>query len=356
MNNGNGPDEPTEFDRLMALDDEAFVKEVTGQSSDDGTTPPAAAAGEPESNPSGGQPVPGEAGGTGEPVSQPGTTEPGSADWLAALPEDVQNRIKADREERDRKAQEAEDRYKALHGRLAPTQQALAETQQRLAQYQRTPATTVAEPPAQQPGQSLDSYFDSEIWKEWAEMYPGDAKVLRNGLEAQRQVLQGRIDQLEQRYGQLEQRLGQTEQVATRTVVNDGISRLDATHKDWRDINQSDEFWEWADGWRATQPAKLRELYYDDVQWRDFWNDPDFAIARISEFKAATQRAPEPPVATTTPTTQPESTQPTAQPPANNPRLSMSVAPEVRGSPVPPAISTDGLSEAELFEHLWNQS
>lgn len=356
MSHGHGPD-TDEFDRLMALDDEAFQQEATGQQDGGEAPPPAQAAGTPPPEAaSGGQEAPGEGGGDGGTTpAQPGATDLPADDWLAALPEDVRTRIQKDREERAQALQESENRFKALHERLAPTQRALSEAQTRLAQMQHRPAAQPSEaPPAPQAGQTLDSYFDSPVYKQWAEDFPGDAKVLRDGLEAQDRALRGQLSQLEAQLQQLNQRLGQTEQVASRTVVNDEISRLEAAHPDWRDLNNSDEFWSWFEDWKVTQPKSLRGQYYDAERLRELWCDSDFAIARISEYKAST--APPPPATVTPPVTpQPESTQP-AQPPPRDPRLSMSVAPEVRGSAVPPAISTEGLSEAELFEHVWNQT
>lgn len=355
MNNGQGPDEASEFDRLMALDDEAFNKVTQGQQDSGEGAPPAQAADVPDPASSGGQAAPGEGGEDGGPApAQPGATGTAGEDWLAALPDDMRQRVEQERAERARVLQEAEDRFKALQGRLAPTQRALSEAQERLARMQAAPAAA-PEPPVQQAGQTLDSYFDSDGWKQWSEDFPGDAKVLRDSLEAQDRAWRGQIHQLSEQVNQLNQRLGQTEQVASRTVVNDEISKLEAVHSDWRDLNNSEEFWGWFEDWKLSQPKSLRGQYYDPERLRELWTDSEFAIARISEYKAS--QAPTPPVTATPPAApaQPESTQP-VQPAAPNPRLSMSVAPEVRGSPVPPAVSTEGLTEAELFEHIWNNT
>lgn len=340
----NGP-ETDDLDRLMALDDAAFQQEATAGEPKESQepSPPAPAAAPPAPA--------ADAGGQAATV---GSGEPAAADtddWLASLPEDVQTRIKADRAERERQIEESENRFKALHGRVAPIQQRLSELER--AHASRTTSQPTAAPPVQQPGQTLDSYFDSTDWKEWSETFPGDAKVMRASLEAQDRVWQERFARLEGRYQNIEQRLEQTVHTVQSRTVDDEASKLEAAHSDWREINNSDEFWNWFEGWKLTQPKSQRGQYYDPEALQSLWNDSDFAIARISEYKTtvAPPAAPTPPApAAQTP---PESTQP-AQPPARNPRLSMSVAPEVRGAAVPPAVSTEGMSEAQLFDHLWN--
>lgn len=351
MNTAGGPEfEFEEFDRLMTLSPEELEQEANKQGT---AQPPAPAAGEadPAAVAGGGQP-PGDGGGSGGESPDPGELD-ANQDWIAALPDEVQQRIKDEREQREKERRESEDRYNALHGRLAPVQRRLSELENQL-RYQAHPSEPQAPAaPAIQPGQTLDSYFDSTDWKEWADTYPGDAKVMRAGLEAQDRAWGTRYTQLEQQLQHVVQRLDATAQAVQTRTSTEEVARLEEKHSDWRELNQSDDFWGWAESWRASQPKSLRSMYYDDAAWREMWNDADFAIARIDEYKAATQ-PPSPPAPPTPPSApQPESTQPVAQPPRNT-RLSMSVAPEVRGSPVPPAVSTEGMSNEQLFEHLWN--
>lgn len=358
MSNGQGnPGDEFDFDSLYALDEERFQQVASGQAVQEGDSPPAQAAGEPTPNVSGGQeaPVSGSEGG-GNPAGS-GATDTGD-DWRSQLPEDVRARIDAEIKAREEAALDAENRFKALQGRLGPTQRELSAAQARLAALERNAGMEQpASPPVIQPGQSLDSYYDSEDWKDWEETYPGDAKVLRSALNAQQKALQEQIARIEGRYTQLEQRLEQTATAVTSRVVNDEISRLDEAHPEWRDYDKSDEFWAWADEWRASQPKSLRGVFYDEANWRQMWNDADFTIARISEYKAAKAPAPAPsaaPVQPTAPEQQPASTHTAATPPVRDPRLAMGVAPEVRGSAsVPPAIPTDGMNEDQLFDHLW---
>lgn len=359
MNNGQGPDEAAEFDRLMALDEGALSADEKGQQVQADATPPAPAA---DATPagevvagSGGQDAPGSEGeGGGSSTAAPGATDV-STDWVSSLPADVQARIKEEREQLQRDKQAAEDRYQALHGRLAPTQQALSEAQRQLAQRQQVVAQP-ATAPVQQDGQSLDSYFDSDDWKRWADDFPGDAKVLRAGLESQQQAWVGRLTGLEQRIVQLSQRLESTEQVASRTVVKDEIAWLKEQHPDWEQVNQSDEFWAWFNNdWRTKQPKSVRGMYYDEATLDMLWNDAEFAAERITDYKASRQAAPAP-VVVPDPTPPANSTQP-APVPARNPRLSMSVAPDVRGGPpATQAVPLDSMEPGEAFDYVWNNT
>lgn len=358
MSNGQGnPGDELDFDSLYALDQAEFQRVASGQQDQEGDPPPAPAAGEPAPTVSGGQeaPVSGSEGG-GNPAGS-GATDVGDDDWRSQLPQDVLARIDADIKAREDAAREAEARYNALHGRLAPTQQALSAAQARLAEYERNTAvpSTPAQPPQIQPGQTLDSFFDSEDWKDWEDTYPGDAKVLRSALNAQQRHWQDRIESIEGRYNQLEQRLTQTASAVTSRVVNDELAKLEAAHPDWNVYDQSDEFWAWADEWRAAQPKSLRNTFYDEANWRQMWNDSEFTIARLNEYKAAKAPAQPPaPAVTEAPVSQPASTHTAQAPQPRDPRLAMGVAPEVRGSgAVPPAIPVDGLDENQLFDHLW---
>lgn len=357
MNNGTPGEQPTEgqeFDRIFALDDDALGNPAEPKPP---VTPPAQAAGEGGEPNSGGQPATGDGGESGgTPTEQPAATDtPSDDDWLASanLPEDVVTRIRADREARDNAIREAQQRYDALHGRLAPTQQRLADTERRLAQMTRQPAEPAPTPPVMQPGQSLDSFFDSAEWKAYADDYPGDAKVMRSALEADRAMWQQHVQHLDARLNQLARRLESTEQVASRSVINEEISLLEKRHPDWMDINNSDEFWGWFDGWRASQPKSLRAMYYDDAKLGELFNDAEWTASLLDGYKAQHQAAPHAQVPAQAPAPQSNSTPP-AQPQAPNGRLAMSVAPTVRGgAALPQAINTDGMSEAEAFDALW---
>ncbi len=353
MIENNGPaDEAAEFDRLMALEGSETETEVTEKEADE--APPAPVAADTTvAEVTGDQGAPvggGEGGGTNaEPT---GATDIPQDDWVTTLPQEVQDRIKAERETREQELQAERDRYKALHGRVAPVQQALNDAQRRLNERQQVVQPAQPAAPTQGVDQTLDSYFDSPGWKQWEADFPGDAKVLRSGLEAQQRVNQTALSRLEEQVQGLTQRLGQTEQVASRTVANDELSKLESVHSDWRAINESDEFWnDYFESWRAKQPKSIRDQFYDPDKLNVLFNDSEFVIARLDEYKAQRQSVAPPAVVDQVPP--PESTQP-AQPPAPSARLAMSVAPDVRGgSPVPQVVSLDTLTPGEQFDHVW---
>lgn len=250
------------------------------------------------------------------------------------------------------KYKELEDRYNALHGRLAPTQRQLSELQVRLQQMEQQRAQ-----PAQTPAQRqevTDSFFDSDHFKSWEEKFPGDAKILRDAIESERRASRGAIEQLNETVNGLAQRLERTELVTTRTEVNEETKSLSTRHPDWQKHDESGEFWEWfSNEWRVKQPKSLRAMYYDEGQVQRLFNDADFLADRLDEFKAEKGYIKPDPEPEQKPTQQVDSTQ--AQEPGD-PRLDLSVAPDVRGhGQVPRGMPLQSLSEAEQFEALMRQ-
>lgn len=347
----NGPATPAaeelDFDRAFALDDAALDATVQKDSGEPAAPAPAAAA---ETPPDQGTPaVPDGGSGGGNPPDPAGTSVSTEDDWISALPEDAQARIKAEREARKQELDQAEVRYRALHGRLAPTQQALSDAQRRLAQVTATPAQAAT--PTPQPGQTADSYFDSPAFKAYEADFPGDAKVMREAHLAQQQAHQQQLASLEGKLNALAQRLESTEQVTSRTAIQSEAEKLAAKHPDWQEINESAEFWDYFDDYRARQPKSIRAMYYDEGQLKQMFSDAEFTSAMIDGYKQA--KAGPAVVPTTPAATTPESTQP-AQPSAQSARVAMSVAPTVRGGgTIPAAIPLDQMDPAQQFEHLW---
>ena len=341
-----GPEE-NEFDRLFSDEQADPTSNVDaepskGEESQQAEVVAGESAGDGE--------APGEAGGEeGEPqASQPGAET--ITDWLEALPEEVRTRIETERAEAAAERKKVEDRYNALHGRLAPVQQALSDAQRRLrerelAQQEQRPASTQDSVP--------DSYFDSDGWKQWAEDFPGDAKVLRTALEAQRQKQETEIRQLKEQVQSIAGRIGQAEEATIRQSLESEEAKLEAVHPDWREVNQSDEFWDWFDGYRSQQPKSVRGMYYDKEHLQTMFADSEFAADMIGRYKETIAT----PTVTQPPATQTDSTQTPAPTQPGNARLAMSRAPDVRGSAqVPRAVALDSLPPEKQFEHLWNQS
>lgn len=284
--------------------------------------------------------------GDGAQQADAGAEQTAADDWLASLPEEVQDRVRS-----ERKA--AEDRYNALHGRLAPTQRALSEANQRLAQAVRPQA-----PPAQATPQQQDSYFDSDGWKRYAEDFPGDAKVMREAIERQTAMAESRYNSLAQRLDQLSQGVSLATSHVQDTAIQKQVAELEKLHPDWQDVNQSQEFWDWFDGYRSSQPAALRSALYSDDALSELFTDARWTAERISDFKAQTGFGGAVSAQTAA---APESTQPAASNaqarPSGAARLRMAAAPDVRGGGSSPrgAVPIDSLPPRQAFEALWNQ-
>lgn len=352
----NGPDDnELDFDTLWNADSETAKPEEAPADTSEAqeqqespATPPIEASEE-----SGGAEAATETSeGSGEPETKPAAASTPEYEWLAEAPATVQERVKQE-------LKQAEDRLKALQGRLAPTQRALSDAQLRLnqlTQQQQQQQQAAASAPQIKEGQSDSDYFDSDEFKAWAEDYPGDAKILRGAVKAQQRGQQEAIKQLQSTVEQLQGRLAQTEQVTSRThleSLQEEEQRLEAAHPDWRELNDSDEFWEYADQWRASQPKAMRDVLYDQKRWEAMWSEADFVAARLSEYKA-TKAPPAQPAATPPAQAQIESTQTPPAQPAANARLAMSVAPDVKGhGQSPRGVPLAALSPEEQFDHLW---
>lgn len=274
-------------------------------------------------------------------------------DWIASLPLDAQERVR--KEIKDR-----EDRFKALHGRVAPLQQALNEAQRTLNQRQQTQQTAApAMPDAAASRAETDSYFDSEQWKRFEDDFPGDAKVMRAALERQQAVYRGEVETLRGRLEKIEQSAVRAEQVVQQTELAEQQRLLSEQHPDWQEVNGSDEFWDWFDSFRAGQPEEVRGSYYDEKTLKRWFANADFAGRMITYFKRDTGSvAPPPAPPATTNSTQPADAPPAAPAaPAPSVRQRMGVAPDIRGGAVPPSANpTTGMTEREQFEHLWKQA
>jgi hypothetical protein len=287
--------------------------------------------------------------GSGEAAAAPdstaATTTTAETDWIASLPDDVQERIRE-----ERKA--AEDRYKALHGKVAPMQRQVNELQRRLAQP--APAPAAASTSAAQD----DSYFDSDEWKRYEADFPGDAKVIRAGIERQQKAVAALEAKVEARLQQLDRGVQAVTARDAEADLEAQINALTEKHPDWQEINASDQFWEWFDGYRAQQPGVLRDALYDEKKVNELFRDATWTAARISEYKAATgYTAPSAAAATTTATaTTPAATTERTQPAQTaGARLRMAAAPDVRSTGAPrTSVPLDSLSPAEQFETLWN--
>jgi hypothetical protein len=349
--------QPEDFDSLWALEagQTPPPPAATPPANSDATPP---ANGEtPPTEAQGVQPAPAGGSEAGATPPQPGATDSTTDNdaWIATLPEDAQQHVRQWQEKNAKAVKDAEDRFNALHGKLAPTQRRVSELERELARQAKTPpqAPTPATPAATAPTE--DSFFDSTEWKRYAEDFPSDAKVLRASHEAQVQAHKATRTQLEQRLSSLESRLDQTsQQVASRNVESE-VEKLAQAHPDWMEVNASEQFKEWFDGWRATQPKSLRSQFYDGERLKELFNDSEFCIGLLDAYKAQhaptpTPTTPVPPAANATPP-QTDST----QPPRRDPVVAMATAPSVQSrAPMTQTVRLEDLPPEQQFEHVWN--
>lgn len=285
-------------------------------------------------------------------VVAPEVPAPVEDDWVTSLPPEVQEKIAAERTA-------AQQRYDALHGRVVPLQRQLS----RLQTPQRQAAPAAPTPQQQQvvarQEAALEDFFKSPSWTEYEASYPGDAKVMRAGLERQAADTQGKIGTLEQRLGQFESQLVATTSTVQSAALDTQVNMLEAAHPDWREFNNSNEFWDWFfEDWRYNQPKEVRGVYFDDAKLNEMWADHEFAGARIAEYKARATPAPTPAVPATQDGQQhPQPTQAQPTPPAPTAaqvRQSMAASPTIKGgAQVPRGVPVETMTEEERFDALW---
>lgn len=258
-------------------------------------------------------------------------------DWLAGVDPAIAARIRAERTE-------AENRFKALHERVAPLQRTL-ETLQRQTRQPPT-VTPPAAPATGATAAEVDSFFESPKWKQWAEDYPGDAEIMRTAFEQSQRENATKVQTLEQRLAGLEGKLGSVAQVTGDIELNRQTAELERVHPDWREVDQSDDFWLWFDGYRATQPVEVRDAWYDPATLDRWFKNADFTSRMITNYK---REAPQAPVVT--------AAQSASEPAKPDVKLRMSESPSVKGGQRPPAtVPLESMTPAEQFHHLWNQA
>lgn len=269
--------------------------------------------------------------------------------WVAALPPEVQEKVNRIKEERAA----AQSRYDALHGKVAPTQRALAQANSQLANLR---SQIAAQPAAQATSTEDSSYFDSEEWKQYAEAFPGDAKVIAAAIKQGRAADANRIAQLERMVAEQGSVVASTQRVAADVELGRNIQELSARHADWEDINKSEAFWDWFDGYRAAMPEEVRDAFYDPPTLDRWFATAKFTGDMITRFKADTGYSAPQAQAPAQPATESTPQQPASQ--SGSARLRMAASPDVRTSGSAPrgAVPLETLSPKEQFDAVWNAS
>lgn len=265
-----------------------------------------------------------------------GGEQPESDDPLAGVPDDVRSLL----EEHQSKLRQAEERlaqrereYHALHNRLAPTQQKLAEYERLLKKDTQAPGDGKA-------ADALDSVLNSPKFKRYAESYPEDAEAIQEALSLVWQSA-------DQRYRNLEKLLKEKVEPAIENMTRSqarheferGVQRLTEKHPDWQDIQNQAEFDAWFNTYRASQPAIIRDKFYNPEELKVMLSDADFVISLLDSYKRDLYLANQETI------------------PSQKPRQPSRAhaAPKVNGETAIRRVSTENMSPGELFEHLWNQ-
>lgn len=146
--------------------------------------------------------------------------------------------------------QQLQWQYSAVHGRLAPVQ-AENDRLKRLAQGQPQPQPVAGgqhTPTAPTPAPD----FETVEFKEFAENYPDEAKVIMATAVAQQQHTQ----RLETRLNTLAAGLDQVQNFSTNQQMQHELSALEERHPDWMTVRNSAEF----DSWLQTQPPAVQPM------------------------------------------------------------------------------------------------
>ena len=151
--------------------------------------------------------------------------------------------------------------YSAVYGRLAPMQ-AENDRMKRLAPGQPQPQPVAGgQPTPTAPTPAPD--FETKEFKEFAENYPDEAKVIMATAVAQHQHSQ----RLETRLNNLAAGLDQVQNFSTTQQMQHELSALEERHPDWMIIRNSPEF----DSWMQTQPPAVQPMVNskqaDECSW-----------------------------------------------------------------------------------------
>jgi len=178
--------------------------------------------------------------------------------WYA----DASDEVKAEFDRLNQNLSSTRTQYTALHGRLAPVQQANERLRQQLEQAGRSPQapTNSSAASSQQPGRqspvpaptpALDLAEVPEF-EEFRAAFPEEAKAIAAlfGRQAQH------VGNLQQQLGNVSQGLEQIQQASFGKAREEGLNRLAAAHPDWMNVRPSEDFGQWL----HTQPRNVAQM------------------------------------------------------------------------------------------------
>lgn len=336
-----------------AVDDETLFKQLTGQ-----TEGPPPAATEPGEQPPLEELAAGDAPPEGDvPPEEPAVIED---DWLASLPEEVQAKVKEERAERSRLAEEMQRKdkelgktksdYSALHGMLAPLQRKLQQYESGSGVGKQESSTPAKPASAQTTKAPEESIFESERWKKWEAAFPDDAAAMREAMLGVVSVGRQDVQRLQKL---IEDNILPSVEKVSRVTGQVELERertaLAEAHPDWLEINSSPEFGAWFQGWKESLPPEMRGPLEDRGTLQRYMNSSGFTINLLAQYKRdrALLDGSHQPAA------------PSARSASATSREALAAAPSVRGAP-PSRSGTSArtgqpLSDEELFNELIRQ-
>lgn len=325
----SNPDQP---DLNTLTDDEAFALAMA----DDPTPPAEDAVAPPAEN-------------TDQPpldIDESADQPPIQDDPLAALPEDIRNRI-TESESANRKLQaelaQARNDHAAMAGKLRPLQQQLAKLEPKQSAPS-VPAATAAPLTADE----LDAQLETPEFKEWATTFPEEAKVWRANqrriIEVAEKIAERRVTEAVQKLtGRIDPTLGRVEEQYRAAERNARVAELTAVHPDWQEHSASQDFSDWFNNeYLPAQPDVVQAQFADDAVVANALSQPKFAIRVLTEFKRDRGLTNAQPVT-------PPAPQPGAPRQATPARLALSVSPSTPAPPPVPRQRLDTMTPDQAF-------
>lgn len=203
---------------------------------------------------------------------------------LDGLPDDVRQRVQAILDEKQRLADEVAQRerdFVALHNRVAPVQRELDIAKRELAKRS-APAAQQPEPaaPVAQSAAAVMAQFETPEWKEYERLYPEDAALQKRNQLAIAKAMDEQVVRLKGEFESVTDRINRIEQERIEQQQRAELDVLSSEHPDWRQINESGEFWDWF-GEREAMFG-----FRDDADKQNRLNNRQFVSGLLDMYKA----------------------------------------------------------------------
>lgn len=169
---------------------------------------------------------------------------------LDDLPEHLRQSVADALAEKERLALEGAElrrNFDALQGRVGPVQRELETTKRELARRTQTQQAPAQQPQPARPtlSSAVMAQFESEEFKQYERLFPEEAAIHKRNTLAVAEASDARIGQLEGVLGGTLTRVQQIEQESAQRARTTELTELDRAHPDWRELNTSDDFWDY---------------------------------------------------------------------------------------------------------------